>query len=72
MSKPSINFLSQDELDAIHNASLEVLENAGIKVMSDKALDILKKAGAKVDYEANHATIPGDLVEEALKEHRKL
>jgi len=67
MSKPSINFLSQDELDAIHNASLEVLENAGIKVMSDKALDILKKAGAKVDYEANHATIPGDLVEEALK-----
>ena len=67
MSKPSMNFLSQDELDAIHNASLEVLEKTGIKVMSDKALDILKKAGAKVDYEANHASIPGDLVKEALK-----
>ena len=67
MSKPRISFLSQDEIEAIHNASLEVLENTGIKVMSDKALDILKEAGAKVDYEGNRATIPGNLVEEALR-----
>jgi len=67
MSKPSINFLSQDELDAIHNASLEVLERTGIKVMSEQALDILKEAGAKVDYGRNHATIPATLVEEALR-----
>jgi len=66
MSKPRINFLSQDELDAIHNASLEVLRRTGIKVMSKRALDILKKAGAKVDYTSNHASIPGNLVEEAL------
>jgi trimethylamine:corrinoid methyltransferase-like protein len=26
MSKPRISFLSQDELNAIHNASLEILE----------------------------------------------
>ncbi len=67
MSKPRISFLSQDEIELIHNASLEVLENTGVKVESKKALDILKEAGAKVDYEKNHATIPGDLVEEALK-----
>ena len=66
MSKPRISFLSQDELEAIHNASLRVLENTGVKVESKKALDILKQAGAKVDYEKNHATIPGDLVKEAL------
>ncbi|MCK4354369.1 MAG: trimethylamine methyltransferase family protein, partial [Dehalococcoidia bacterium] len=67
MSKPRISFLSQDELEAIHSASLRVLENTGVKVESKKALDILKQAGAKVDYEKNHATIPGDLVEEALR-----
>jgi len=67
LSKPEISFLSQSEIEAIHKASLEVLESTGIRVMSDKALDILGKAGAKVDYEKNHATIPGDLVEEALR-----
>jgi len=67
MSKPGINFLSQDELDAIHNASLKVLETTGVKVMSKQALDILKKAGAKVDYTCDHASIPRNLVKEALE-----
>jgi len=67
MNKPKISFLSKNELEAIHNASLEVLENTGVKIMSDKALDILKEAGARVDYGKNHAAIPRNLVEEALK-----
>jgi trimethylamine--corrinoid protein Co-methyltransferase len=67
MSKPRISFLTQEEMGAIHNASLQVLEKTGIKVMSKSALDILKKAGAKVDYETNHAIIPRNAVEEALK-----
>ena len=67
MSKPRISFLSESEIEAIHNASLRVLEKTGIKVMSKPALDILKKAGAKVDYETNHATLHRSLVEEALK-----
>ena len=46
MSKPRIGFMSKGEMEAIHNASLEVLEKTGIKVMSRGALDILKKAGA--------------------------
>jgi len=62
MSKPGISFLSQDELKAIHNASLHVLGKTGIKVMGKSALDILKKAGAKVDYETNHAIIPRNAV----------
>ncbi len=43
MSKPRISFLTQEEMEAIHNASLQVLEKTGIKVMSEIALDILKK-----------------------------
>ena len=68
MSKPRLSFLSESEIEAIHVASLRVLEKTGIKVMSKPALDVLKKAGAKVDYGLNYATIPGALVEEALKE----
>jgi len=67
MSKPRISFLSESEIEAIHDASLRVLEKTGIKVLSKPALDILKKAGAKVDYETNHATLHRNLVEEALK-----
>ena len=67
MSKPRISFLSESEIEAIHDASLRVLEKTGIKVMSKPALDILKKAGAKVDYETGHATLHRSLVEEALK-----
>ena len=67
MSKPKAHFLSTEQLEAIHNSSLKVLENTGIRVLSQQALDILKKAGAKVDYDRNHVAIPRTLVEEALK-----
>jgi len=67
MSKPVVSFLSKGEIEAIHGASLEVLEEVGIKVMSEQALTILEEAGAKVDYGKNYASIPKTLVEEALK-----
>ncbi len=67
MSKAQVSLLSQDEVEAIHNASLEVLEGTGIKVGSKKALDILKGAGAKVDSGKKHVAIPRSLVEVALK-----
>jgi len=66
MIKPRISFLPQDKIEAIHAASLKVLENTGIKVESKQALDTLKEAGAKVDYTNHHVTIPRSLVEEAL------
>jgi len=67
VSKPRTTFLLQEEIEAIHNASLQVLEKTGIKVMSEVALDILKKGGAKVDYGTNRVTLPRQLVNEALK-----
>jgi len=67
VSKLRTTFLSQEEIEAIHNASLQVLEKTGIKVMSEIALDILKKAGANVDYGTNHVTLPRQLVNETLK-----
>lgn len=67
MGRPTINFLSDSEIEAIHDASLRVLEKTGIKVMSNEALEILKRAGAKVKGESGHVTIPRNLVKEALE-----
>ncbi len=67
MGNPSISFLAKDEIEDIHNASLEVLENTGIRTASKEAIDILRQAGANVDYAKNQATIPRNLVEEALR-----
>jgi trimethylamine---corrinoid protein Co-methyltransferase len=66
VGRPTINFLSDSEIEAIHDASLRVLEKTGIKVMSNEALEILKKAGAKVKGESGLVTIPRNLVKEAL------
>jgi len=67
MAISKITILSDSELEAIHNASLEVLEETGTIVESRDALDILKKAGAEVDYEEQRVKLPHDLVAEAIK-----
>jgi trimethylamine:corrinoid methyltransferase-like protein len=43
MSKPGISFLSQDELKAIHNASLQVLGKTGIKSLGELAHQKVKE-----------------------------
>ena len=67
MSRPTTNFLTESEIEGIHGATLRVLEKTGIKVMSEEALEILKKAGARVKGENDHVTIPRNLVKEALE-----
>ncbi|MBA7686647.1 hypothetical protein ES703_95098 [subsurface metagenome] len=57
--------LSKEDRDAIHEASLEVLEKTGVKVSNDQALGILKEAGCSVD--GNMVRMSPSLVQEALK-----
>jgi trimethylamine--corrinoid protein Co-methyltransferase len=71
MARSSINLLSRDEIEEIHNASLEILENPGLQIESKRALDIVKEAGGNVNYEKNRATIPRALVKEALEKAPK-
>jgi trimethylamine:corrinoid methyltransferase-like protein len=44
-----LEFLSTDEVYAIHQASLEILERVGMKFESSEAQQILKSAGIDVD-----------------------
>ena len=41
--------LSADQIEAIHEASLDILETIGIMFLNDEALDVLVAAGCDVD-----------------------
>lgn len=62
-----LNIFSQDELYAIHYATLDVLKNTGIKILNKEAQDIYDGGGAIVDRESNMVKIPPHLVEEAIR-----
>lgn len=59
------NKLNDDQLYAIHAASLEVMSQIGIKVESPKARKVYEEAGAVV--EGDNVKIPAYLVEECIK-----
>ena len=44
-----IEALDEEQLEFIHDISLRILEEEGIEVMGDQALDLFRKAGASVD-----------------------
>jgi trimethylamine--corrinoid protein Co-methyltransferase len=66
MKLPRFEILSRDEIIQIHNASMEVLEDVGVKVDVAKAREILEKAGAEVDGGNNMVKIPEYMIKEAL------
>jgi trimethylamine--corrinoid protein Co-methyltransferase len=60
-------FLSQEDQQIIHNESIRILKEVGVLFHSKKALDILKKNGAKVDHADKIAKISEEMVNTALK-----
>ncbi len=65
--KLSLNILSAEEIQRIHTASLDVIETAGIRFPSKRALDIWEAHGARVDRNTSIVKVPGHIIEEALK-----
>jgi len=62
-----LNSLSRDELDSIHYATLQILQDTGIKVMNEKALEVFHGGGATVERHEGFGivSIPPYLVEES-------
>ena len=58
--------LHQDQIDLLHNASLEIMERTGMRFFDQEALDLFKKAGAGFSDEILFH-IPCHLVEWALR-----
>jgi trimethylamine--corrinoid protein Co-methyltransferase len=59
--------LTEDEQHRIHNMSLRILEEVGIRFHGDRAPKILQKNGIKINTEDKIAKIPPEFVQQALK-----
>lgn len=63
---PALQPLSADQVEAIHEASLDVLENDGIEVNGDQALTLYENAGAQVDRSSEIVKMDRGLVMELM------
>ena len=63
---PPMQMLSEDQVEAIHDASMHILENFGIEVMSPRALSLFEQAGAKVDHANQTVWLDRGLVAETI------
>ncbi|MBN1537772.1 MAG: trimethylamine methyltransferase family protein [Anaerolineales bacterium] len=59
--------LSQEEVERIHGAALEILENVGLLVRNEKARKIFTKHGCNLDTETNLVKFPPAVIEEFRK-----
>lgn len=63
----SLNMYTEDELQQIHLATLEVLWHEGIHIGSKEALDLFKDGGALVDYSTHKVRIHPYMIEDAIR-----
>ena len=59
--------LSQDQVEAIHETSLRVLEELGILFLNDEALKVLEAEGCDVDWSAKNVRFDRGYITEQLK-----
>jgi len=62
-----VDILSRDQLYSLHLASLELLEEVGVRVLSEEALELCDQAGAEVDFKRQVVRMPQYLVEECIR-----
>jgi trimethylamine--corrinoid protein Co-methyltransferase len=61
-----LELISADQVETIHQASLRVLRDIGLRVNDAPALTLLRSIGADVDMAENHVRFAPGLVEEML------
>jgi trimethylamine---corrinoid protein Co-methyltransferase len=62
----SLNVFTEDEVQDIHLATLEVLERTGVWVELEEAMGIFADGGCRVDRESQIVRIPPHIVEDAI------
>ncbi len=61
-----VQFLSDEQLERLQEATLQILQDVGVRFPSKKALAIFADHGAQVDHETQIVKLPRDLVRQAL------
>jgi trimethylamine:corrinoid methyltransferase-like protein len=65
-TKYKLQFASNEQLDQMQNATLEIMEQTGVKFPSEKALKVLAEHGAIVDRKTQIVKFPRDIVLKAM------
>ena len=65
----SFNFLSHEEIEAIHQATMRILAETGVVLTEQKARQLFNGAGAKI--EMNRVLLPPELVETCIRQAGK-
>jgi len=67
MKLPNCKALNDKELEQIHQATLEVLNEVGVKIHSKKALTLLEDKGLEVDHNKSIVKFDPETVEKAIR-----
>jgi trimethylamine--corrinoid protein Co-methyltransferase len=62
-----LEILTEGQVEAIHQGTLDVLWETGITFMHDRTLKLFEQNGCKVDYDNKRARIPAYVVEECIR-----
>ncbi|MFC2025597.1 trimethylamine methyltransferase family protein [Chloroflexota bacterium] len=62
-----LDILTQDDVQRIHEATLQIIEKTGVRFPSKRALAIWEKHGAQVDHDTMVVKAPRELIEDAIK-----
>ncbi|MGD1993614.1 MAG: trimethylamine methyltransferase family protein [Anaerolineae bacterium] len=65
--RPQLSILSEELTQQIIAEGFELLMDPGVRVHNQEALELLADAGAEVDFEAQIAYIPQEIVQRALE-----
>jgi trimethylamine--corrinoid protein Co-methyltransferase len=65
--RPKLTFLSPDTIERIVAEAYDLLSDPGVRIHSDRALQLLAERGAEVDFEARVVHIPTDLARQAVE-----
>jgi len=66
-----LSILNENEIERIHQTSLDILNDVGVKLENNDLLNLFKQAGAEIDSEKSLVKIPQGLVEESLEKAPK-
>ena len=59
--------LTQEQVERVHEASLEILENVGLKVRYKPARELFAQHGAKTEDDSEFIKLPREVVEKYRK-----
>ena len=65
---PRARLISDDEVEALHEAALTILETIGIRCAVKEARDIFARAGALIDESDGRVRVGRDIIEACIED----